>query len=94
MTFSITVSVGSSWKNWKTTPIVRPRHTASRFSDSAWTGVPSITTSPPVGRSMPVIMLMSVVLPEPDFPMSPTNSPGRTSRSTPLSAVNGTSPVS
>ncbi len=31
MTFSTTVSVGSSWKNWNTTPMVRPRHTASRY---------------------------------------------------------------
>ena len=43
---------------------------------------------------MPVIMLMSVVLPDPDLPMSPTNSPVLTCRFTPRSAVNGTSPVS
>ena len=43
---------------------------------------------------MPVIMLMSVVLPLPDLPMSPMNSPVSTSRSMPRRAVKGTSPVS
>ena len=33
ITFSTTVSVGSSWKNWKITPIVRPRHSAVLPSD-------------------------------------------------------------
>ena len=42
---------------------------------------------PEVGRSIPVIMLMSD-LPLPDFPMTATNSPGSTCRSIPLSAVN------
>ena len=37
--------------------------------------VPSTHTSPEVGRSMPVIMLISVDLPLPDFPMTATNSP-------------------
>ena len=94
MTFSITVSVGSNWKNWNTTPIVLPRQMASWFSLSPCTGVPPTTTWPDVGWSMPVIMLMSVVLPEPDLPMSPMNSPVLTSRLTPLSAVKGISPVS
>ena len=82
MTFSSTVSVGSSWKNWKTTPMVLPRQIASWFSLSLCTGVPSMTTSPEVGRSMPVIMLMSVDLPLPDLPIMPTNSPSPTSRLT------------
>ena len=69
------VRVGRSWKNWKTTPMFRPRHLASAFSPSACTGVSPTITSPEVGWSMPVIMLMSVVLPLPDLPMSPTNSP-------------------
>ena len=34
ITFSTTVRVGSSWKNWKITPIVRPRHSAVLPSDS------------------------------------------------------------
>ena len=33
ITFSTTVSVGSSWKNWKMTPTVRPRHSAVLPSD-------------------------------------------------------------
>ena len=75
MTFSTTVSVGSSWKNWKTTPMLRPRQMASWPSRSLCTGVPATTTSPGVGRSMPVIMLISVVLPLPDLPITATNSP-------------------
>ena len=95
MTFSTTVSVGSSWKNWNTTPMVLPRHIGELvLVESAWTGVPSITTVPDVGRSMPVIMLMSVVLPLPDLPISPMNSPAPTLRLMPRSAVNGTSPES
>lgn len=34
ITFSTTVRVGRSWKNWKITPTVRPRHSAIRLSDS------------------------------------------------------------
>jgi AcrR family transcriptional regulator len=50
-TFSATVRVGSSWKNWKTTPTLRPRQIASCSCERAWTGVPAISTSPLVGRS-------------------------------------------
>ena len=69
ITFSTTVSVGSSWKNWKTTPTVRPRHCAIRLSPRACDGpCRRRRTSPDVGRSMPVIMFMSVDLPLPDLP--------------------------
>ena len=84
MTFSAAVSVGSSWKNWKTTPTLRPRHSASLPSLSVWMAVSPTRISPAVGRSMPVIMLTSVDLPLPDLPITATNSPQSTSRSTPF----------
>ena len=43
---------------------------------------------------MPVIMLMSVDLPLPDFPMMAANSPAPTSRSTDFSARKGPAGVS
>ena len=39
MTFSAAVSVGSSWKNWKTMPTARPRHADSARSDSVCSAV-------------------------------------------------------
>ena len=68
MTFSSTVSVGSSWKNWNTIPTVRPRHRDSALSDSVGTMVPATRTVPAVGRSMPATKLISVDLPLPDLP--------------------------
>ena len=40
ITFSTTVSVGSSWKNWKMTPTVRPRQSAT------WPSVRSLSSWP------------------------------------------------
>ena len=93
ITFSTAVSVGRSWKNWKMTPMWRPRHSAIWPSVRPWTGLPATKTWPVLGRSMPVIMLTRVDLPLPDLPMTATNSPGLTRRSTPLSAVNGPAAV-
>ncbi len=75
MTFSTTVRVGSSWKNWKITPTVRPRQTAVSPSERWLRCVPPTQTSPAVARSMPVIMFMSVDLPDPDLPTTARNSP-------------------
>ena len=76
ITFSTTVSVGSSWKNWKMTPTVRPRHCAIRLSVSVSRGpCRRPRPRPTVGRSMPVIMFISVDLPQPDLPTIATNSP-------------------
>ena len=87
MMFSAAVRVGSSWKNWKMTPTLRPRHSASLPSLSVWMAVSPTRISPEVGRSMPVIMLTRVDLPLPDLPITATNSPQSTSRSIPFSAV-------
>ena len=46
ITFSSTVSVGSSWKNWNTTPTLRPRHSANLPSLMFPRFVPATHTSP------------------------------------------------
>jgi hypothetical protein len=91
MMFSSSESMGRSWKNWKTMPRLRPRHAASRLSLSLSTRVSPTYTSPSLGRSMPVSMLIRVDLPLPDLPMMPTNSPASNSASIPFKIV--TSPV-
>ena len=48
---------------------------------------PAISIVPPLGVVKPAIIRSVVVLPEPDGPSSVTNSPRRTSRSTPSTAV-------
>ena len=75
------------------TPTRRPRHLASLSWFSLCTGVPSTYTSPRVGRSIPVIMLISVDLPLPDLPITATNSPAPICRSTSLTAVNSPAAV-
>ena len=93
ITFSITLRVGKSWKNWKMMPTVRPRQGANCPSFKAWIAVSPMNTWPVVGRSMPVIMLISVDLPLPDLPITATNSPRSTCRLISLSALNGPAAV-
>jgi hypothetical protein len=81
--------VGSSWKNWNTSPIDLPRHEASREPRSRSTRCPSTVTDPAVGSSIPASRLSRVVLPLPERPTTATNSPPATSRLIPSSAVNG-----
>ena len=88
ITFSTTVRVGRSWKNWKITPTVRPRQTAVRPSDRWLRCVPPTQTSPAVARSIPVIMFIRVDLPHPDLPTTAMNSPASTWRSISRSARN------
>src|SRR5947207_10015394 len=57
----------------------------------AWAGsrvasTPSMVIVPALGKSAPEMVLSKVVLPEPLGPISPTISPGRSSRPTPSSA--------
>src|SRR6476469_609718 len=80
-TFSATVRVGRSWKNWNTRPTVRPRHSASADSGSAPSSVSRTVICPLVGRSMPASRFSRVVLPLPDLPTTATNSPSAMSRS-------------
>ena len=94
MTFSATVSVGSSWKNWKTNPMLRPRHDASSLCERLWMFAPPMLSEPDDGRSMPPIMFSSVDLPLPDLPTMATNSPAVISRSMLRSALNAPAGVS
>jgi hypothetical protein len=85
--------VGSSWKNWNTMPMLRPRQTAS-FSSVIWSRrLPFTVTVPAVGRSMPAMRLTIVLLPLPDGPVIATISPAAIVRSTPRSARNSSRPV-
>ena len=87
------MSVGISWKNWKTIPMVRPRQTAS-CSSLIWSSLlPATVTVPAVDRSMPAMRLMMVDLPLPDGPVIATISPAAMARSTPLSAGKPTFPL-
>src|SRR5215207_9726594 len=80
ITFSTTVSVGKSWKNWNTRPTLRPRQEDSPDSDNEPRSAPTTRTVPLVGRSIPASRFSSVVLPLPDRPTMATNSPFAISR--------------
>ncbi len=71
-----------------------PRQSAICSSFNWRMGVPATITSPSVGWSMPVNMLISVDLPLPDLPTTATNSPACTVRSTPFNATKGPAAVS
>ena len=75
-----------SWKTICTVPRSRRRSLpGSLLQSPAW--MPSMVTCPPEAGSRPVSTRASVVLPEPDSPTSPTDSPAPTSTDTPSSAV-------
>src|SRR5918994_342395 len=84
----------SRLKNWKTMPTWWRRNFASQFSSWPVTTRSSTTTSPSSAWSRPAKMLSNVDLPQPDGPISATNSPRATSRSTPRSARTGASSAS
>ncbi len=68
----------SARKNcWNTKPILLARSRDNSRSDSFATSMPVMRTVPLVGRSNVPIRCNNVVLPEPDGPTTPTNSPHR-----------------
>src|SRR5712691_5976866 len=79
-TFSKQVSQGSREWFWNTTPRSGPGPVTSRSASRTW---------PPVGLSSPATMLSSVDLPQPECPISDTNSPARMSRLISSRAQNG-----
>src|SRR6266446_8125716 len=79
-TFSKQVSQGSREWFWNTTPRSGPGPVTSRSASRTW---------PPVGLRSPATMLSSVDLPQPECPISETNSPARMSRLISSSAQNG-----
>src|SRR6185436_1967766 len=66
-------------------PTCRARHFVSLPGDNVSSRSPATVISPRSGRSRPPIRFSSVVLPEPDGPISARNSPCATSRSIPRS---------
>src|SRR5712692_1056098 len=79
-TFSKQVSQGSREWFWNTTPRSGPGPVTSRSASRTW---------PSVGLRSPATMLSSVDLPQPECPISETNSPARMSRLISSSAQNG-----
>src|SRR6266705_1938661 len=79
-TFSKQVSQGSREWFWNTTPRSGPGPETSRSASRTW---------PSVGLSSPATILSSVDLPQPECPISETNSPARMSRSIFSIAQNG-----
>ena len=78
-TFWPTVRCGRMWKDWKTKPTLRAAQLAcARRRRGAIRSVPPMRTVPLSGVSRPAIRLRSVDLPEPDSPMTATNSPAGT----------------
>jgi len=85
-TFSTTLSNGTRLNDWNTNPVRSRRSRVASSSDSRPIGAPSSSTSPLVGRSSPPSSWSNVLLPDPDGPISATNSPASTCRLTPRTA--------
>ena len=85
-TFSIAVSSGTSWPNWKTNPNAVRRRPLRSASASVSTRSPSKRTSPASGTRMPARQCSRVDLPEPLGPMTARISPAATDTSAPRRA--------
>ncbi len=85
--FSSPVRVSRRLASWNTKPRRSRRKRERSFCLMLVTSWPSTTIWPDVGRSMVEMQLSSVDLPEPDVPMIAMNSPVRTSKLTPSSAL-------
>ena len=72
-TFSAAFSVGIRWWNWKTKPTVAARYSAG--SSSVSTARRRRRSSPQSGRSSAPIRFRSVLLPQPEGPVTETKSP-------------------
>ena len=92
-TLSATVRLAIRLKNWNTKPTSLRRSRARRASLAPARRSPWTSTSPLVGRSSPPSRLSSVDLPQPLGPVTATNSPWATARSTSSSAVTAAAPV-
>src|ERR1700730_4778212 len=80
---SSTERLGIRLNCWNTRPSRSRRSSARPASESAVTSASSSLISPLSAASSPAIRCSSVLLPEPDSPVSATRSPGATSRLTP-----------
>ena len=88
------VARGNRLKVWNTKPISLFRIRASSLSPSSETRCPLSQYSPAVGLSRQPIRFISVDLPEPEAPMTATNSFFRMSISTPRRACTISPPMS
>ena len=84
---SLTVSVGTRLKAWKTNPIRRLRRADSSSSRRPLISFSPRWTLPEVGRSSPARTCMRVDLPEPEGPITAVSLAGAMSRLTRLRAV-------
>ena len=73
-------------KAWKTKPTLDRRSLVSLFSDSRARSCPASRTVPEVGRSKPAAQCSSVLLPDPDGPITAVNECRANSALTPSSA--------
>ena len=74
---------------WKMNPILVRRSLVSFVSDSRDSSVSPVQTRPEVGWSSPAAMCRSVLLPEPDGPITAVKVPRWNSASIPANAVTG-----
>ena len=84
--FSKAVRVSSRLQSWKMKPSRSRRNFASSLPFNFVSSRPSMTMEPEVGRSMVDTQLRRVVLPDPEGPITPTNSPASRDRDTPSRA--------
>jgi len=91
-TLSTTRAPSRRWKLWKMKPSRLDRSPLRWRSPSVAVSIPSMSTSPLVGRSSVPMMLSNVDLPLPDGPTIANISPRSMRRSTPSSARIGGSP--
>ena len=91
--FSKAVRVSSRLQSWKMNPSRSRRNRASSRPRRPVSSRPSMTMEPDVGRSMVAIQLSRVVLPEPEGPITPTNSPCSRDRDTPSRARVAAAPL-
>ena len=93
MTFSRAVVLASRLKFWKTKPIFLFLTSARPSLSSLEISLPSSQYSPPVGLSRQPRMFISVLLPEPETPVSATISPRSTFRVMPFKTGSEMSPM-
>ena len=91
-TFSTAEKTGIRLNDWNTNPIDRARCSVRSASLMAKRSRPATVTRPLEMSSSPERQFSSVVFPDPDGPMTATNSPAATERSRSTSAGTETSP--
>ena len=92
-TFSMALKTGIRLKAWNTKPMAWARCLVRRASLMEVMSSPLTITDPASMSSRPDRQFNSVVLPEPDGPITATNSPRSTTRSTPRNASTVSAPV-